>query len=182
MTKMTVESFKADYPAIAEALIEEGRASIDIEQIRREGYQQGQADGIAQGKAAGALAEKDRIKGVLDHSMPGHEALVEHLAFDGKTTPAEAAAQILKAEKQNRAGVIEELRADSAEAAAVRPSAQVEQEQNDTDTGEPVEDRCKKRWEQNAKLRGEFTSLEAYIAYEKALAGGKLKILGRKTA
>lgn len=41
--------------------------------------------------AAGATAERDRAKGVREQSMPGHEALIEQLAMDGKTTPAEAA-------------------------------------------------------------------------------------------
>lgn len=41
--------------------------------------------------AAGAAAERTRINGVRATLVPGHEALVEQLAFDGKSTPGEAA-------------------------------------------------------------------------------------------
>jgi ClpP class serine protease len=49
--------------------------------------------------AAGAQAERDRIKGVREQSMPGCEALIESLAADGKTTPAEAAMAVNKAQR-----------------------------------------------------------------------------------
>lgn len=42
-------------------------------------------------KELGAATERARIEGVRATALPGHEALVETLAFDGKTTPAEAA-------------------------------------------------------------------------------------------
>lgn len=52
--------------------------------------------------AAGAAAELARIQAVMAVSMPGHEALVQRLAFDGKTTAGEAAMAIVAAEKQVR--------------------------------------------------------------------------------
>ncbi len=50
----------------------------------------------AEFSAAGAQAERDRIKGVREQAMPGCEALIEALAADGKTTPAEAAMAVNK--------------------------------------------------------------------------------------
>jgi ClpP class serine protease len=50
--------------------------------------------------AAGAQAERDRIKGVREQSMPGQEALIEQMAADGKTTPAEAAMAVNAAQRQ----------------------------------------------------------------------------------
>lgn len=50
-------------------------------------------------RAEGATAERARILGVESQAMPGHEALVATLKADGKTTPAEAAVQILAAER-----------------------------------------------------------------------------------
>ena len=44
--------------------------------------------------AQGASQERDRIKAVRATLVPGHEALVESLAFDGKTTAGEAALQV----------------------------------------------------------------------------------------
>ncbi len=49
----------------------------------------------------GARAECGRIKGVLGQTIPGHEALIEKLAFDGKTTGPEAAQKVLAAAKEN---------------------------------------------------------------------------------
>ena len=65
-----------------------------------------QADAAAAATAtesqAGAAAERDRIAAVRAQSMPGHEALIETLAFDGKTTGPEAAMAVLAAERATR--------------------------------------------------------------------------------
>ena len=50
-------------------------------------------------RAEGAATERDRIKGVREQVMPGHEALVEQLAMDGKTTPEQAAMAVNAAER-----------------------------------------------------------------------------------
>jgi len=50
-------------------------------------------------RAEGAAAERGRIQAVREQSMPGHEKLIEALAFDGKTTGPEAAVQVLAAER-----------------------------------------------------------------------------------
>jgi ClpP class serine protease len=49
--------------------------------------------------AEGADTERTRIQGVRALAIPGHEALIERLAFDGATSVQEAAVQILAAEK-----------------------------------------------------------------------------------
>ena len=66
-----------------------------------------QTDAIAKAKTeahtAGAAAERERIAAVRAQAIPGHDALIEQLAFDGKTTGPEAAMAILAAERQLRA-------------------------------------------------------------------------------
>jgi hypothetical protein len=57
------------------------------------------AEACALIRAEGAAAERARIQSVRDQAMPGHEALIETLAFDGKTSGPEAAVQVLAAEK-----------------------------------------------------------------------------------
>lgn len=57
------------------------------------------AEATAAATAEGATAERTRIQTVLEQSMPGHEALVQKLAFDGKTTGPEAAVQVLNAHR-----------------------------------------------------------------------------------
>jgi ClpP class serine protease len=49
--------------------------------------------------AMGAQQERERIAAVRATAVPGHEALVETLAFDGKTTAGEAALQVNAAVK-----------------------------------------------------------------------------------
>ncbi|HMQ72799.1 MAG TPA: S49 family peptidase [Rubrivivax sp.] len=63
--------------------------------------------------AAGAQSERDRIQAVRAQALPGHEALVEQLAFDGRTTGAEAAAAVLAAERAARAGAAAAHHADA---------------------------------------------------------------------
>lgn len=57
---------------------------------------------LDEGKAAGAQQELDRIASVKAQAIPGHEALIEKMAFDGKSTGADAAMAIVAAEKTMR--------------------------------------------------------------------------------
>jgi hypothetical protein len=77
----------------------------------------------------GAAAERERIQAVRAQSMKGHEALIETLAFDGKTTGPEAAVQVLAAEKALIGKVSAELKGDAvkpAPHAAAAPEAKPE--------------------------------------------------------
>jgi signal peptide peptidase SppA len=68
------------------------------------------------GLLAGRAAEAERVKGVRAALLPGHEALVERLAGDGKTTPAEAAAAVIAAEREATAAAAASHRKDAPEA------------------------------------------------------------------
>ncbi len=61
------------------------------------------AEMAAKLRAEGAAQERERIAAVRAQSMPGHEALIEQLAADGKTTGPEAAMAVLAAERSARA-------------------------------------------------------------------------------
>lgn len=95
---MDVQTLKAEHPAVAEALINEG-------------------------KVMGATAERERIQGVEAQGMKGHEALIATLKFDGKTTGPEAAVQVLAAEKTKQGNVIANLTADANDAAVHHAAA-----------------------------------------------------------
>jgi len=84
--EITLELIKAEYPDIVKALNE-----------------------------AGATAENQRIKDVRMQLVPGHEALVESMAFDGKSTGADAALAIVAAEKVIRASAAESFKKDAPE-------------------------------------------------------------------
>jgi signal peptide peptidase SppA len=71
----------------------------------------------------GATQERERIQAVLavGDGLPGHEALLSGLAFDGKTSAADASLAVLAAEKQQRAAAIAVHAADAPDPA--KPSA-----------------------------------------------------------
>lgn len=62
---------------------------------------------------AGAAAERQRIADVRAQTLPGHEALVEQLAFDGKTTGPEAAMAVMAAERARIASAAAAYAADA---------------------------------------------------------------------
>lgn len=88
---VTKESFSQAYPEL-------------FAEIQGESYKKGRdeayAEGYGKGKADGAEAERNRIKEVEEQLIPGHEALIKELKFDGKTTGGEAAKLILKKESE----------------------------------------------------------------------------------
>lgn len=67
--------------------------------------------------AAGAAAELERIQAVRAAALPGHEALIEQFAMDGKTTGAQAALQVLAAHREKLAGAASAHFADAPNAA-----------------------------------------------------------------
>lgn len=81
----------------------------------------------------GATAERTRIQGVRAQTMKGHEALIETLAFDGKTTAEQAAVQVLAAEKSIVGKIGADVRADAPKPA---PNAPDKPEALDEDSDE----------------------------------------------
>lgn len=67
----------------------------------------------------GAAQERARIQAVRAQTLPGHEALIETLAFDGKTTGDQAAAAVLAAE---RTAIDARRKAHGADAPPAAPS------------------------------------------------------------
>lgn len=72
----------------------------------------------------GAKQERERIQAVLavGEGLPGHEKLLNTLAYDGKTTAAEASVSVLAAERQARAAAAA-AHAEDAPAAAAASAA-----------------------------------------------------------
>lgn len=53
-------------------------------------------------RADGAKAERERIQGIEGQAIPGHEALITKLKFDGTSTAGDAAMAVVAAEKSQR--------------------------------------------------------------------------------
>lgn len=71
------------------------------------------------------VAERKRIMAVEEQLIPGHEALILSLKFDGKSTGGDAAQAVLAAEKQSRASHAAKLAADAPNALLLTPAGTV---------------------------------------------------------
>jgi signal peptide peptidase SppA len=161
VTSMTItrEKLAAEAPELVQALLDEGRTT-------------------------GASEERARIKAVEGALIPGHEALIDSLKFDGKTSGGDAALQVLAAEKKTRQTQAAALGSDAPGVVALAPGATVKPDaaaQAAAAAAEraklPLEERCKAEWEASAELHAEFSSLGAYVAYERATAAGQAKVM-----
>lgn len=165
--KITMQDVLAHAPDVAEALRAEGAAAS-----------------VAAATAQGATAERERIQAVFAQSMPGHEALIQALAFDGKTSGAEAAVAVLGAEKKLREGQRSARAEDAVQAAphAAAPAGGAEAEAA-ADSGLPLDARCKAAWDANTNnVRSDYLSLDDYVAASKAIESGKVRVLSGKRA
>lgn len=128
--------------------------------------------------AEGATAERARILGIQALAIPGHEALVAALVEDGHTTAAEAAVQILQAEKKAN-----KTRADNMAADAPAPAPFAAAPEGGA--GEPaaeasIEERAQSAWDKDADLRAEFGgAFASYLSYRKAEEAGRVKTLSK---
>lgn len=139
--------------------------------------------------ALGAAAECARIQAVESATIPGHEALIATLKFDGKTTGGDAALAVNKAERDIRQAQGKATNAEAPKPVATTPAPTVEASLAAKDAvdqqriaGLPLAERCKAQWEASAATRSEFASLEDYTAYAKATEAGNVRTLGRKAA
>lgn len=104
--------------------------------------------------AEGATQERARIQAVRAQSLPGHEALIEKLAFDGRTTGEQAAVAVLAAE---RGTVAAAAAAHAADAPPAAPAGNKGAHADDETDGKP-----------GAKKPGAF---KAVIDHAKVYAG-----------
>jgi hypothetical protein len=133
--------------------------------------------------ALGATAERTRIQAVESALIPGHEALIASLKFDGVTSGGDAALAVNQAERTMRTAQGAAANAEAPKPVASTASATVEQGVDAKAAAEkqrvealPLEDRCKAKWDANADLRGEFSSLAAFTAYARAEANGRARV------
>lgn len=167
-SEMDIKQLRAEHPALVEALLKEGRDSVDASAL----------------STAGAVAERSRIQSIhaLAAATVGHGNLIAEAMFDGTSCAGDVATKILAADNAARANKLEGLKNDGAVVAAVKPGpANIPSASDDSNL--PIEERCKAKWDSDPELRAQNGNLfSAYLAYEKASAGGKVKILGKKTA
>jgi capsid assembly protease len=96
---MNLETLKEQHPDLVAAIIAETLT--------------GQIELLETARAEGAQSERDRISAVRSQSLPGHEALIERLAFDGVSTGDDAAKAIIAAERDLRTVAGERMEQES---------------------------------------------------------------------
>ena len=184
---LTVERVIAEAPEVAAALRDQG-AKAAAPGIERAAAEQIEAARI-EARAAGATAERERIQGVLALALDGHEDLLQALAFDGKTTPAEAAVQVVQAEQQRGAGWLERRAASNPNPVPTSAASPAIEHQADAaalgniDPEDPKSaDALRERWNASPALRAEFPDVETWVAYALAAASGRVRVLAGRTA
>jgi hypothetical protein len=155
---LTTAILQQDYPDIAKALIDEGYAT---------------------GFKAGGDSERQRIQAIEALATLGHDDVVAAFKFDGTTTAAEAALQILAAEKETRKTMQAKIAADTSN--PVHHAAMPTENTNES-AGLTGEDKWRYEFAHDENIKDEFRSVESYIAFCKASAGGLVKILGAQAA
>lgn len=149
--EITLDLIRASHPAIITAIVDEATAQLKADNDA--------AMGAARKEAADA--ERERIKSVRSQSLPGHEALIETLMFDGVTTGEQAAVKVLQAENATRQNTLRNMQQDGElnVPAAGEPPVQPK-------TAGSVEDRARAEWDKDAGLQSEFNNnFKSYLAW-----------------
>lgn len=131
----------------------------------------------------GAMQERDRIKAVEEQLIPGHEALIQTLKFDGKTSGSEAAVKVLAAEKQSRTNMLANLKADAPQAMPMPAVPHIEKKESTFPYDEeelPEDEKLAAQWRKDSQVRAEFGgNKDAFMAFMKAQSNGQVRILQR---
>lgn len=154
--EMNLDELKSSHPELVEAITNEARQEMGAK--------------VEEARLEGAKAERDRITAVLEQTVPGHEKLVNEMAFDGKTTGEQAAVKVLKAVKEDQVAALEKFEDDAPDPVKDQPEKQL--------TGE---EKLKAEWDKNPGMQAEYAGdYDVYKAYHEEQEGIKIKSVGGK--
>ncbi len=172
MEKLTRKEFEATHAEL-------------FAEIANESHQKGLSEGIKIGKAeglvSGAEAERNRIKDVESQSIAGHEAIIQEMKYDGKSTGAETAVRILAAEKTLRQTKVKSFQEEHTTVVKHDEGALTAQQQETAaDSNLPLEEKAKKEWDANESIRSEFRlgGFDSFLAWLKNEKN--VRIMGKK--
>lgn len=165
-TAMNIEQLKAEHPELFAAIVAEAQTGmVPAAELQTQ-------------LEAAAAGERARIQAVESQLIPGHEALIASLKYDGKTTGDQAAAAIVAAEKVARAAALAAI-----EGGANQPVGAVEPPAGSAavDPSLPIEERAQAQWDKDADLRAEFGGrFGSFLAYTRQQEQGRARIFGGK--
>lgn len=135
----------------------------------------------AQLRQEGAACERARIAGIQQHAMPGHEHLIAEMIADGRTTPDQAAARILAAEKAARQKQMQSIAdVESAVAGKLTPSASAMGATERPQAVAQTPEGWAAEYERSEELQAEFASAATYVAFKRAEASGQARMLRQR--
>lgn len=117
-------------------------------------------------RADGAKAERDRIQSIEAQTIPGHEALITSLKFDGKSSAGDAALAVLAAEKTARAAHAKATADDAPPPVKTVPAANA-----DVPPAGSKEEKSREQLDKEAKAHMAANPGTSYIAAYKAVGG-----------
>lgn len=159
---ITANYIKSEFPDIAKSLINEASSSIEQQAFEK-----------------GATSERERILAIESTALPGHEDLIKAAKLDRSITAEKLALQIISAEKQRSSNYLSNLKESENELPKVAANIETEPKANkESNPNLPLENRAKSEWEDNPKIRAEFSDdYDSYFAYKKANENQQVKIL-----
>jgi signal peptide peptidase SppA len=134
-------------------------------------------DIVSELQAEGAELERARIADCESVALSGHEAIVNAMKLDGKSTGSDVARAIITAEKNLQASHAKAFVENAPAVIASAPVSGFEVAAED-DKSLPIEDRAKAKWDSNPGLQKEYASFKGFLAVMKKEESGKLRISG----
>ena len=178
--EITAALISTEFPAVAAALKEQFTNETRVAIL---GEHPSLESAIGSAVNTAREAETARIRGVFEASMPGHEELVNKMAFDGTTSPGDAALAINKAEREARASGLETFVNGSvqpAKPAGDAPSGggDMKTSVNSDDTFESASAKLKSVWDSNKEeIQSQYIAFGDFVAFELASAKGHVRLL-----
>lgn len=130
-----------------------------------------------EGFQAGCVAENARLAAIDAHTLPGHEALAAEHKLDLSVTSEQSAIQMLMAEKKKKKPTASNI---AATLAAMDQAAAGVTSSVSSDSSVPVSDNSDEgfaaQWSASPNLQSEFASANAYSAYKRAEADGRVRL------
>lgn len=174
LSEMSLKSGKKSTGS-SNASIESTNDGGDTPAMDKDTLQKEHPELLAALQTEAAAQERARIQAVESQALPGHDALIQTLKFDGKTTGDQAAAQVLAAEKQNRETVLKNIADDANKPAPPVAINPVESTAEAVLNSMPLEERCKAEWEASPELQAEFKDgYKNYFLSKKYSAEGRV--------
>lgn len=171
---VTVASVKADHPEVAAALIAEGKGLGTTEaNTANAATSKAAIDAAVATAIAGERTRIAKLDGYLEKygSNDKAKALITAAKADGTAADA-VAVQLVDSGAVFGATVIGALANDDQSAAGARPAGEGPNGGQQASTPEG----WKAEWEASAKLKAEFPTADAYVAYKKGEASGRVRV------